>query len=229
MTSVTDYLGALIWDGVPRIDRWLIDYAAAEDSSYVRAASRAMLVAAVRRARLPGCKCDQMPVLEGPQGCGKSAALRLLAVKGEWFSDVPLTDSDTRRIIEATQGKWIVEASELTQLLERAADDEEMRKIAPERRPTLDLKAFLSRTHDEARMAYAREVSRVPRPFVMVGTTSVSPYLADAAGARRIWPIRVGYFDLPRLAGIRDQLWAEAAIAEAGGESIDLAGAVASA
>lgn len=222
--SVIDYLGSLIWDGVPRLDRWLIDYAAAEDSPYVRSASRSMLVAAVRRARKPGCRFDQMPVLDGPQGCGKSAALRVLAVKDEWFTDfVPLTDGDMRRIMEATQGKWIVEASELEGLLRGPGETEEEEEEEADPPPAAALKAFLSRTHDEARMAYAKEVSRVPRHFVVVGTTAATPYLDDATGNRRIWPIRVGRFDLDRLAAVRDQLWAEAAVAEALGESIDLA------
>jgi predicted P-loop ATPase len=204
---VTNYLDALVWDGVPRIDRWLVDLAGADDTPYVRAASRAMLVAAVRRVRQPGCRFDVMPILEGPQGCCKSAALRILA--GDvWFTDdFPL--SDTRRLIEATAGKWIVEAAELRCM---GAGD------------VAALKACLSRPHDEARMAYQREVTRAPRSFVIVGTTSATePYLRDPSGNRRFWPVRVQRFDLARLAEVRDQLWAEAGIAEAAGESIHLA------
>ena len=205
--SVIDYLNALVWDGVPRLDRWLVDCAGAEDSPYVRAASRAMLVAAVRRARHPGCRFDQMPVLEGPQGCGKSSALRVLAVEDAWFADfLPITDGDARKIIEATQGKWIVEAGELAGM--KSSDSS-------------TLKSFLSRSTDEARMAYQRDRTRVPRQFVIVGTTGSSDYLRDT-GNRRFWPVRVVHFDLARLTEIRDQLWAEAAVAEAAGEAIDL-------
>lgn len=59
-----DYLDSLTWDGVERIDRWLIDYAGAEDTPYVRAVGRLMLLAAVRRVRHPGTKFDEMVVLE---------------------------------------------------------------------------------------------------------------------------------------------------------------------
>jgi predicted P-loop ATPase len=235
-TSVTDYLAALAWDGTPRLDRWLVDLAGADDTAYVRSASRAMLVAAVRRARHPGCRFDQMPVLAGPQGSCKSSALRLLAVEDAWFTDlVPLTERDMRAVLEATAGKWIVEASELESLLgvktlAEGDDDDEEADAGDEDDDEEDegpsaaaLKAFLSRTHDEARMAYARERSRVPRQFVVVGTTAAEPYLSDSSGNRRIWPIHVAKFDLERLKEIRDQLWAEAATAEAAGESIDLA------
>lgn len=186
----------------------------------MRAASRAMLVAAVRRARHPGCRFDQLPIIVGPQGSCKSSALRLLAVDPAWFGDdLPIGD-DTRRLMEATAGKWIVEAGELEDLLAREADDEEDREHAPRRRPAA-LKAILSRPVDEARMAYQTEHTRVPRPFVIVGTTSATALLEDT-GSRRFWPICIEKFDLDRLAKIRDQLWAEAAVGEISGEAICL-------
>jgi predicted P-loop ATPase len=206
--SVVEYLGGLAWDGVPRIDRWLIDLAGADDTEHVRKASRALLVAAVRRARKPGCRFEQLVVINGPQGCGKSRALELLAVEGAWFShDLPIHGS-SRDLMEATSGKWIVEAGEL--LCVTSAD-------------AAALKAYLSRTHDEARPAYQREVTRSPRQFVVVGTTSAAEYLSDATSNRRIVPISVRHFDLAKLAEIRDQLWAESAIAEATGEAIYIA------
>lgn len=217
--SVVDYLTSIVWDGTPRLERWLIDCAGAEDTPYVRAVSRSMLVAAVRRVRTPGCAFDQLPVLSGPQGSGKSSALRMLAVDDDWFTDdLPLHDADVRRIIEATTGKWIVEAGELKSLLRESeeSDDEDVD-------PSMTLKAFLSCTHDEARMAYAGEMSRVPRQFVVVGTTCELDYLTDATGNRRILPVPVQRFDLDRLRAVRDQLWAEAVVAEATGESIRLA------
>ncbi len=225
--TVTDYLSSLAWDGTPRIERWLIDCAGAEDTPHVRAGSRQILIAAVRRARYPGCRFDQLLVIDGLQGCGKSAALRLLAVEDAWFADfVPITDGDARRIIEATRGKWIVEAGELKGLLEGEVDEETDRASAPRRRAAA-LKAFLSRTHDEGRLAYQQTASRVPRSFVVVGTTCEASYLTDATGNRRFVSIRVQQFDLERLREMRDQLWAEAAVAEAAGEPIHLPAATA--
>jgi len=65
------------------------------------------------------------------------------------------------------------------------------------------------------------ERTRVPRRFVVIGTTGSTDYLRDT-GSRRFWPVRVVHFDLQHLAEIRDQLWAEAAVAEAAGGTIDL-------
>jgi len=204
--SVTDYLDSLVWDGTPRLDRWLIDCAGADDTSQVREASRKTLIAAVRRARYPGCHFDQMLILEGPQGCGKSTLLRELAVKEAWFTDDLPLRGYTRRLMEATAGKWIVEVSELKGMGKGDVSA---------------LKAYLSRRQDEARLAYDHKNTRVLRQFVLIGTTNeTAGYFRDETGNRRCWPVSVKSFDLHRLRADRDQLWAEASEAEALGESI---------
>jgi predicted P-loop ATPase len=205
---VRDYLDALVWDGKPRVDRWLTDYAGVADTEYVRAVGALFLMAAVRRVRRPGVKFDEMLVFESPdQGTDKSSGLAVLAVREEWFSDdVPL-NMDGKRVIEALRGKWIVEAAELSGM--RRSDIEH-------------LKAFLSRQVDRARMSYDRLVTEVPRQSVIAGTTNSEEYLRDTTGNRRFWPVRLKRFDLAALSRDRDQLWAEAAAREAAGESIRL-------
>src|SRR5262249_52068851 len=81
---VREYLDALVWDKVPRIDRWLTTYGGAEDTPFNNAIGRIMLVASVRRIRCPGCKFDEIVVWESPQGLNKSTALKILAVREEW-------------------------------------------------------------------------------------------------------------------------------------------------
>jgi hypothetical protein len=205
---VRDYLDELRWDGVPRIDRWLTTYGGADDSEYVRAVGALMLTAAVRRVRQPGCKFDEMLVLENPeQGNNRSSALQLLAVRREWFSDNLPLGRDAKETIEALSGRWIVEASELHGM--RNADIDKV-------------KAFASRGVDRARMAYARTTTEAPRQCVIIGTTNNEKYLRDLTGNRRFWPVRTGRFDLDALKRDRDQLWAEAAAREAAGASIRL-------
>ncbi|WP_415393708.1 VapE domain-containing protein [Paracoccus sp. SJTW-4] len=204
---VAEYLAALRWDGVPRIGRWLAEYGGAVDMPYTRAVGELVLVAAVRRVRRPGVKFDEMLVLESPQGTNKSTALKLLAVRDSWFTDDLPLNAETRRVIEALSGKWIVEAGELKGLKKGGADH---------------LKGFLSRTHDKARMAYDRLEREVPRQCVIIGTTNDSRYLRDTTGNRRFWPVAVSGFDLDALRRDRDQLWAEAAAREAEGMPIRL-------
>jgi Virulence-associated protein E len=204
---VVDYLAGLHWDGSPRIDKWLSTYGGAEATSYTDAVGALMLIAAVRRVRQPGCKFDEMVVLESEQGTDKSSALRLLAVNDDWFhDDVPL-NADGKRVIEALSGRWIVEAAELNG----------MRKGEVEH-----LKAFLSRTHDRARMSYDRYPTEGKRQCIIVGTTNSGSYLRDSTGNRRFWPVAIKQFDTKALRRDRDQLWAEAAAREAQGASIRL-------
>jgi hypothetical protein len=205
---VRDYLASLAWDQQPRIERWLIDYAGAPDTPYVRAVSKIVLVAACRRIRKPGSKYDEMLILESPQGTDKSSGLRALACNDDWFTDDLPLGSDTRRFMESTAGKWIVEAGELKGM---------------GRSDINALKACLSRQYDEARLAYGHKNTRVARQFVIIGTTNETDgYLRDTTGNRRFWPVRIQRFDLARLRADRDQLWAEAAEADRLGESIRL-------
>jgi hypothetical protein len=204
---VLDYLDNLKWDGVERVNKWLVTYGGAKDTQYARAVGALLLVAAVRRVRHPGCKFDEMPVLESPQGMVKSMTLQALAVKDEWFSDDLPFNIDSQKVIERLQGKWIVEAAELSGM--RNSEIEHV-------------KAFLSRTTDRARLAYGRIVAEVRRQCVIVGTTNSVKYLKDTTGNRRFWPVSVKVFELENLKRDRDQLWAEAAAREAAGESIRL-------
>lgn len=198
---VTSYLSSLVWDGTPRIDRWLIDCAGANDTQHICEVSRRVLIAAVRRARHPGCRLDQVLILKGPQGCGKSSALRVLAVQDAWFTDVfPL---HTQGLVEATADKWIVELTDMPTS------------------STATLKVCLSRPQDTYRRTYETKASQIPRQFIVVGTTDkTDDYLHDSTGNRRFWPVSVQRFRLERLNAERDQLWAEAARAESLGEPI---------
>lgn len=205
---VREYFATLQWDGTPRIDNWLVTAAAAMPSDYVRAISAIVLIAAVRRVKMPGCKYDEMLVLESQQGLQKSSALRALCPNPDWFTDDFQLNVGSQRMIESTTGKWLIEASELSGM-----------------RPALVelLKSNLSRQVDgPARMAYAHLPIERPRQFVLIGTTNSKSYLADPTGARRFWPCEVNKFDVAWITEHRDQLWAEAVRREAAGESIRL-------
>ena len=206
---VLDYFASLQWDGTPRLDEWIITAANAANTPYTRAVSSLVLIAAVRRVRTPGCKFDEMLVLESPtQGLLKSTAIRTLCHDPVWFSDDLPLNADSKNLIERTAGKWLIEAADLSGM--RASDHE-------------NLKSMLSRQVDgPVRLAYARLAVEQPRQFVIIGTTNSSEYLSDVTGNRRFWPLRVGEFQIEWLRAHRDHLWAEACHREAAGEPIRL-------
>lgn len=203
---VQDYLSSLEWDGVPRLDGWLLTYAGADDTDYVSTVGRIMLVAAVRRIFQPGCKFDEMPIFESPEGRDKSTAIAVLAGE-EHFTDEAPFGLEARQVIESLRGKWIIEAAELD---------------AMSRTEVTGLKAFLSRREDRATLKYERETTGRPRSCVFWGTTNDDSYLVSKTGNRRFWPIPIERFDIEALRRDRDQLWAEAVVAHEHGESIRL-------
>ncbi|MGQ0628149.1 MAG: VapE domain-containing protein [Phycisphaerales bacterium] len=203
---VRRYLDSLVWDRRPRLASWLMVYAGAEDSMLNRAIGSITLMAAVRRVRKPGVKFDPMPILQGPQGTGKSTCWQTLA-GDEWFTDNLSLTGRSKEALEITLGRWIVEIPELAGL--RRSESE-------------TVKAFQSRTEDSARPAYGRVTVTRPRQFILVGTANPKKYLQDRTGNRRFLPVTVGTIDLAGLRRDRDQLWAEAAYREAEGESITL-------
>jgi hypothetical protein len=196
----------LRWDKIHRLDTWLASYVGADDTPLNRAIGRILLIAAVRRVREPGVKFDTIVIFEGKQGTGKSTALRILAGPGN-HSDNELLTLDTKAQMEAMEGVWIYELSEMSGL----------NKSEVER-----MKAFASRDVDRARMSYGRFSEARGRQTIFVGTTNEHKYLKDRTGNRRFLPVKTGVIDLEALRLDRDQLWAEAATCEAQGDTITL-------
>jgi predicted P-loop ATPase len=190
---IKDYLDGLKWDGVARVAGFASSYLGAEDTPYHRAVGQCFLIGGVARIMRPGCKLDTIPILEGPQGEGKSTSIEILFAP--WFTDdiAELGTKDASMQVRAARGIEIGELSSMTR--------GEIEKV----------KAFISRKVDRFRPSYGRHVIEVPRQSVFAGSTNDSEYMKDATGARRYLPILCGKFHLKSLKRDRDQLWAEAA------------------
>lgn len=195
---IRDYLNGLTWDGVPRLDRIIIDYMGAEDSELNRAMSRKHFVAAVARVFNPGCKYDYCLIMSGAEGIGKSTLLRVMG--GKWFND-SITTLEGKEGMEQLRRAWVVELGELSSI--KRSDVEQV-------------KAHLSKQVDIYRAAYARRVLEHPRQCVFCGTTNEALFLKGDTGNRRFWVIPVAaelrkYRDWNEaIRRDRDQLWAEA-------------------
>lgn len=206
---VREYLTALNWDGTERVDSLFIDFIGAEDTPYIRAVTRKWLCGAIARVMEPGIKFDTAIVLYGEQGLGKSVILERLG--GKWFNNT-LQDIKTKDALEQIQGAWINELAELSPTYK---NDNEI------------VKAFLSRTTDRFRVPYGRRTEEYPRQCVFAGSTNNLLFLKDRTGNRRFWPISGN-----KLRKVRnswdlskdevDQIWAEAFMLWANGESLVL-------
>ena len=199
---VLDYLDSVQWDQQKRLSTWLARYLGADNTPLNAAIGTLMLVAAVRRVRMPGAKFDQIVVFEGREGTGKSQAVRILAGE-DHFSDQHLLAAGDREQQEATRGVWLHEIPELAGM--KRTDVEK-------------IKAFVSRTEDRARPAFGHFRVDLKRRGIFIGTTNDDAYLKSYTGNRRFWPVLTRSIDLEGLRAARDGLWAEAsAIEHAGG------------
>lgn len=189
-----DWLETLKWDGEARIRQSFCLGLGATDSDYTQAVASNFWISLVARVYLPGCRCDNMVVLEGRQGIGKTEALRIIG--GPWYTDMhySLTDKD---FYNALRGVLLVEIAELDSF---------------SRVETTKIKQVVTSTVDRYREPYARAAQDFPRRCIFVGTTNEDDYLRDNTGARRFWPIRCDVIDLAYLRRHRDQLFAEAVV-----------------
>ena len=181
---VTDYLLQLPPSREPVEFLWtwineLWDFDA--DPHLVAWVSQYLFLGPVQRSLEPGCKLDEMPVLVGPQNCGKSALCESIAPLG--YGDLFTDDVDFRHsdktITEALQGKLVVELSEMKGITYRDLDS---------------LKAFITRRDDGVgkRLAYARRAESMPRRCVLAGTSNPDNVLpADPTGNRRFVPLKI--------------------------------------
>ena len=165
---VRDYLDFLVWDGHPRLNKWLTDCLATEDTHYTSQVGAKWMISAVARIYNPGCKADCALVLEGEQGIRKSTALMVLG--RPWFTDNISDLQNAKEVAQELAGAWIIEMAEMDSI----KGSENSR-----------IKAFMSRSADRYRPPYGRRVIDQPRQCIFAGTVNSAEYLKDQTGARR--------------------------------------------
>ena len=208
--EVQDYINGLSWDGVKRLDTLFVDYLGAEDTPYTRTVTRKMFIAGIARAMTPGCKFDEMLILVGTQGLGKSTILAKMS--NGWFND-SICSFEGKEAAELIQGIWLIEISELG---------------AFNKSDTKRIKQFLSLRSDYFRAAYARNAEERKRKCVFFGTTNDDEFLRDPTGERRYWPVdckkerqkKSPFTDLTD--DVVKQIWAEAKACWIAGEPLHL-------
>lgn len=172
---IKDIIEADVWDGKPRIDKFLSHIMRCEDDDYSRELSRMIFYGGINRLYNPGCKFDYMPIFMGSQGCGKSTIVEWLNLKNDYYREVLSIDGG--KGIESISGGWICEFAELLAMI-RAKEVE-------------SLKGYITRINDVYRPAYGHNVISLPRQCIFIGTTNTFEFLVDKTGNRRYLPIEI--------------------------------------
>ena len=197
---IKNIIESTVWDGKPRIATLFQTYLKCEDSDYIREIARITFLGGIARLYSPGIKFDTMPIFMGKQGCGKSSFIRWLAIKDSFFKEI--SEIDGQKGIEAVEGAWICEMSELLALTK----SKEFEAV----------KSYITRQNDTYRKPYERRITENPRKCIIIGSTNRSQFLTDKTGNRRFLPIKVncdGYDIANQETQIRAEIlqcWAEA-------------------
>jgi hypothetical protein len=203
---VQEFVKALKWDGVPRLETWGSEYLQSKQAApVVNEWGRLLFTGLVLRILVPGTKVDTVSILNGKQGIGKTTFFEDLAtIDGFNFyrpiTDLPGSTGDDRTFKQTITASLVVDLGEGIIF--------ESKKTSSDR-----LKQFLTERADEYRVAYAKNNTITPRGFIFVGTTNRGDQLSDLSGSRRFF-----YLNVQRITRIpyeiRLQIMAEVAARE---------------
>lgn len=170
---VADYLNSLKWDGVNRIETMFHDWLGSDDNELYRRYAKLWMYAAIKRIFEPGCKWDNILILYGKQGDGKTEFFKRLGKEWNTSNRFNLTNKD---YINRLNKNWIVIMDELASLGKKEMDE---------------IKSFFSNQDDDDRLAFARESKKFYRHCVFCGTTNSKGILRDLDDMyeRRFWVI----------------------------------------
>lgn len=199
--SLKDHVEGFTWDGKPRIDTLASDYLGADPTALNHTILRCFILSMAARALLPGSYVRLVPVIEGPQGIGKS---RFFSIMGGPFFAPLQAQMGTQAASEQVIGAWVLEIPELAGM---------------SKSEVTSIKAFITQNADRFRGAYKENVVSNPRRSVLGGTTNQEQYLRDETGDTRFGPVRIRRLDADRLLADRELIIAEAAHRVKAGES----------
>lgn len=187
------WASSLQWDGVPRVERFLVDYLGCEDTPYTRAVGRYMWSAMAGRALVPGVQADMAPIFKGGQGLRKSSLIRALVPSDEFYAEVDFSakEEDTVRNL---RGVLVAEIAELSGLHTRALES---------------IKKFMTRRVEKWVPKFKEFSTSFKRRSIFIGSTNEDEILADTTGNRRWLPVVVSKADVEGVVRDRLQLWAE--------------------
>ena len=171
---VKERIESVDWDGVPRVKYFFHKLLGCENSIYTREVSQMFLTGLIGRVYKPGIKFDNVPVLIGPQGIGKSTVARRLLPDA--FTDTPISFGKTQEDYRMLKYLCVVEIPELQGLKQTDINR---------------IKGFLSASYDMCRELYKTH-KRQLRHNVFIATGNSKAFLSDFGVERRFYPLNCG-------------------------------------
>lgn len=194
--SAQVWLSRLEWDGVPRIEKFYVDYFGAEDTPYIRSVGLYTWTALAGRVIRPGIQADMIPVLVGDQGVRKSTGIKAMSPSPEFFSEFSFSDPENESA-RKMRGTLVGEMSELRGITTKEKEH---------------IKGWVTRTHEQYRPVYREHMVTFPRRALFFGTTNNRKFLVeDSSGQRRWLPVDVSRGEVEKIRDDCLQLWAEGA------------------
>jgi predicted P-loop ATPase len=187
------------WDGVARLDDWLVTYAGADvqmhSVEYLALIGSKYIMQTLHRALNPGAKADYSLCFTAPQGFGKDRTLEAM-FSPYYCEGIPSPGRNPADFARGIAGAIVAHAAEMSAW--RKSDVEEQ-------------KAALTRCVDTDRPAYGYEVRSYRRRTCLAFSTNDFEFLQDATGDRRYWPISTirELINIEALRRDRDQILAE--------------------
>lgn len=198
---IIDYLNNVVWDGVERLETFLIDYYNAEDTKLNRVYFKRWMIALIKRIMIPGSKFDSMLILSGEQGKKKTSLFNWLGTINNitYYAEVPDNLKDMNSLIYASLGKIIMTFDDFDDICNKG----DLGKV----------KSFITIQDRTAALKWQHD-KPYPVTYVLAATTNQYNILVDDAtfDERRFWVVKVNpktsIFDIPD--DIKEQLYAEA-------------------
>lgn len=189
-----DWVKNIKWDGVPRLDTWMIDYWKIKDNPFTREVSNKWLIGACARMAEPGTKIDWMMIVVGKQGTGKTSMPNVV-FKGHYN---PLSGDHSDKDLYLNLHRHLCTGfDELDSFNKRDAGF---------------LKSMISKPSDSFRPPYGALVEVHKRRFTLYGCGNRYEFLQNDPSGYRRYPILEAneLLDFKGLEAVVPQLWAEA-------------------
>ena len=157
-----------------------------------------LMIGAVNRILNPGSSMSWLPILVGAQGVGKSMFSRSL-VPEEFFVEMTAPLETLSKEQYRLHMGWLLELPEIDHYFSSKNIE--------------NFKNLVTTRIDETRYPYNPKPDKLPRKFVLIGTTNRNQFLVDTTGNRRFVPLEIKQnFQVPwkKLQAERDQLWSAA-------------------